>query len=121
MNGKMKAANLLAETIYGFMELIDRSRNDSIGFHLDRDKVYQLSLFAKEFKFRATADELKRINRFSWNEAYTYWLAEDLGKGLEVINEYVERNCGDLFIFTARLHTMKSLSLLLREEGSRRQ
>lgn len=113
MKSKMLLANLLAESIFGFVELIDRSRNQNIGFQLNQDKVYQLHLFIKEYKFQETAEELERINRFSWNDSYTLWLAEDLMKGLKVIEEYVERNYVDLFLFTARLYTIKRLRTML--------
>ena len=113
MKSKMLLANLLSESIFAFVDLIDRSRNQNIGFQLNQDKVFQLHLFIKEYKFQETADELERINRFCWNGSYTIWLAEDLMKGLEVVEEYVERNYGELFLFKARLHTMKDFCLCI--------
>ncbi len=115
MNFNMKIANLLAKNINGFLEFV-KSHDNKSSFILNKDKLYQIKLFVNEFKFQILADELQRINQFSWNEKYTYLLVERFRKGIDVIDEYVERNYDDLFIFTARLHTLKSLSLLLSKE-----
>ena len=115
MNFNMKIANLLAKNINGFLEFV-KSHDNKSSFILNKDKLYQIKLFVNEFKFQTLADELQRINQFSWNEKYTYLLVERFRKGIAVIDEYVERNYDDLFIFTARLHTLKSLSLLLSNE-----
>ena len=116
MNFNMKIANLLAENINGFVEFVYKSQDNKSSLILNMDKLYQIRLFVEEFKLQILADELKRINQFSWNEKYTHLLVERFRKGIDVIDEYVERNYDDLFIFTARLHTLKSLSLLLRKE-----
>lgn len=115
MNFNMKIANLLAENINRFIEFV-YSQDKKRSFILNTDKMYQIRLFVEEFKLQLLADELQRINQFSWNEKYTHLLAERFRKGIDVIDEYVERNYDDLFIFTARLHTLKNLSLLLRKE-----
>lgn len=118
MNFNMKIANLLAENIHGFIEFVYKNQDKKSSLILNMDKVYQLRLFVKEYKLQILADELQRINQFCWNEQYTYLLVERFKKGIDVINEYVERNYDDLFIFTARLHTLKSLSFLLRKDES---
>ncbi|RFU67631.1 hypothetical protein D0469_13870 [Peribacillus saganii] len=116
MNFKMKIANLLAESINGFVQFVMDTHDSNSSFILNPDKLYQIKLFAEEFKLQIVADELQRINQYGWNEKYTHLLVERFRKGLDVIDEYVERNYDDLFIFTARLHTLKSLSSLLRKE-----
>ena len=116
MNFKMKMANLLAQNITGFIEFVYTSQRNKSSLISNMDKCYQLKLLVEEYKLQIIADELQRINTFSWNEKYTYLLVEDFRKAIDVIDEYVERNYGDLFIFTARLHTLKSISQLLRVE-----
>ncbi|HZG72677.1 MAG TPA: hypothetical protein VEY51_14150 [Chondromyces sp.] len=111
MNFEMKIANRLAENINGFVEFVYKKSVVS-----NMDKLYQMKLFVEEFKFPLLADELQRINQFSWNEKYTYLLVERFSKGIDIIEEYVVRNYEDLFIFTARLYTLKSLLILLRKE-----
>lgn len=112
MNFNMKIANLLAKNIKEFVEFV-KSHEKKSHFILNMDKLYQVKLFVEEYRFQLLANELKRINQFSWNEKYTLLLVERFKKGLDVIDEYVERNYDDLFIFTARLETLKRISLLL--------
>lgn len=116
MNFNMKIANQLAENINGFVKLVYKSESQKNSIILNMDKLYQLRLLVEEFKLQILADEMKRINQFSWNEKYTHLLVERFRKGIEVIDEYVERNYDDLFIFTARLYSLKSLSFLLIKE-----
>lgn len=109
MNIEMQKANMLAENIKEFIKFVHKSHeNKNI---LNPDKVYQIKLFIEEFKFQLLADELLRINRFTWDEKYTYYLVDRFKKGINIIDEYVKNNYHDLFIFTARLYTLKNLSL----------
>ncbi len=116
MNFNMKIANLLAKNINEFIQFVKGHEKKSC-FILNKDKVYQVRLFVDEFKFQLLADELKRINQFTWNESYTLLLVERFQKGLDVIDEYIERNYDELFIITARLETLKRLSLLMKMRG----
>lgn len=112
MNFEMEIAKMLAENIDGFVKFVHKHyQNKKNSLILNRDKLYQVKLLVEEFKFQILADELLRINRFIWNEEYTYLLVNRFKKGLSIIDEYIENNYDDLFIFTARLHTLKSLSL----------
>lgn len=116
MNFNMKIANLLAENINGFIAFVYKNQRNKSSYILNTDKLYQIRLFVEEFKLQIIADELQRINKFCWNEKYSHLLVEDFRKGIDVIGEYVERNYDDLFIFTGRIHTLKSLIRSLREE-----
>ncbi|WP_066053688.1 hypothetical protein [Robertmurraya korlensis] len=107
MNHKMQKALLLAENIKGFLLYVEKHKNN---FMVDADKMYQVKLFIKEYKFKIIADELHRINQFEWDEKYTYYLVDSFQKGLTTIDEYVQYNYNDLFILTARLYTLKNLS-----------
>lgn len=113
MNSNMKLANLLADNIDEFIQFVYNNQHEKSVFLLNKDKSYQLRLFIEEYKCQITADELHRINRFCWNDTYTHLLVADLQKGLYVMDEYVERNDRDLFIYSARLHTLKNLSELV--------
>jgi hypothetical protein len=106
----MQKANMLAENINGFIKYVHKSYENKIGFRLNTDKVYQLKLLMEEFTFQIIADELVRINQFTWDETYTHLLVDKFRKGMDVIDEYVENNYDDLFIFSARLYTLKNLS-----------
>ncbi|MFF2588009.1 hypothetical protein ACFVSS_08990 [Peribacillus butanolivorans] len=112
MNYEMQIANMLAKNINGFIKFVHKHHeNKNNIFCLNTDKVYQLKLLVEEFKFQVLADELLRINRFTWDENYTHLLVDRFRFGMSIIEEYVENNYNDLFIFTARLYTLNSLSL----------
>ena len=117
MNFEMQMARMLAENMDSFIKFVHKQyENKNNSFILNPDKLYQLKLLVEEFKFQILADELLRINRFTWNEQYTYLLVNRFREGLSIIDEYVENNYSDLFIFTARLYTLKSLSLSFSKE-----
>jgi hypothetical protein len=110
MNFEMQKALMLAETINSFIKFVRESFENKRSFYENTDKLYQIKLLIEEFKFQIVADELHRINQFSWDEKYTNILVEQFNKGFSIIDEYVKNNYNDLFILTARLHTLKSLS-----------
>lgn len=109
MNTEMQKANLLAENIKGFITFVDRNLDHNI-FYMDSDKLHQIKLIAEDFKFHILADELKRINRFTWDPKYTHFLVERFTKGLSIIDEYTARNYNSLFMVTGRIYTLKNLS-----------
>ena len=106
----MQIANLLAENIIDFIKYVHESYEHKNSLRVNRDKIYQIKLLIKEFRFQILADELIRINQFSWDEKYTHFLVDSFRKGINIIDEYVKNNYDDLFLFTARLHTLKNLS-----------
>ena len=113
MNFEMQKANLLAENIKGFAEFVQTCYKSKSGLILNLDKLYQVKLWVEEYKFQSLADEMLRINMYEWDEKYTLLLVERFWKGLRIIDDYVEHNQSDLFILTARLHTLKNLSAFL--------
>lgn len=117
MNFEMQMARLLAENIDDFIKFVHRQyANKNNCFTLNRDKLYQLKLLVEEYKFQILADELQRINRFTWDGKYTYLLVDRFREGMAIIDEYVENNYQDLFIFTARIYTLKNFSLSVSEK-----
>ncbi|THE13049.1 hypothetical protein E1I69_09265 [Bacillus timonensis] len=110
MSYEMRIATMLADQVDGFIQFVQENYDHKHKSYVENpDKLYQVKLLIDEYKFQLNAAELRRINRFSWNEKYTYLLVEDVKKGLGVIEEYVKRNYNDLFILTGRLHTLRSL------------
>ncbi|MBT2642231.1 hypothetical protein J7I80_08340 [Bacillus sp. ISL-41] len=112
MNFEMQKANLLAENIKGFVEFVQKCYTNKSGLILNLDKLYQVKLWMEEYKFNQLAEELARINMFEWDEKYTLLLVERFWKGLVIIDDYVEYHHSDLFILTARIHTLKNLTAL---------
>lgn len=78
---------------------------------MQADKLYQIKLLTEEYKFQIIADELIRINQFDWDGKYTYYLLHQFRQGMSIIDEYVKNNYDDLFLITARIYTLKNLSL----------
>lgn len=110
MKFEMQKANMLAESINGFIKFIHKSHeNSKNNFIKNTDKIYQIKLLIEEFKFQVLANELIRINRFSWDEKYTYLLVDKFEKGINIISEFIERNDHELYLFTARVYTLKNL------------
>lgn len=106
----MRIARMLAENIDGFVKFVQINNENRYKSYIENpDKYYQLKLLVDEYKFQLLADELWRINQFVWNEKYTTILVNSFREGMTVIEEYVDRNYNDLFIFTPRLDTLKSL------------
>nr|WP_286180770.1 hypothetical protein [Bacillus sp. ISL-37] len=108
----MQKANLLAENIKGFADFVQECYKSESGLILNHDKLFQVKLWVEEYKFNQLADELARINMFEWDEKYTLLLVKRFWKGLRIIEDYVEHNQSDLFILTARIHTLRNLSAL---------
>jgi|SRR5579875_1470487 len=121
MNFGMQKANMLAKNINSFIKYVRHSYENRSSFYTNHDKLYQIKLLIEEYKFQIIADELYRINQFSWDEKYTYILVEQFKQGLNIIDEYVKNNYTELFMLTARLHTLKSLTALFSKEQDGKQ
>jgi hypothetical protein len=113
MKFKMQKAIMLSENINGFIKFVQSKRN----FSINPDKIYQIKLIMEDFKFQILADELLRINQFDWDEKYTLLLVDRFISGMNIIEEYVKNNYNDLFILSARIHTLMSLSRSLNKMG----
>nr|WP_263327720.1 hypothetical protein [Neobacillus sp. Marseille-Q6967] len=116
MNFQMQKAILLAENINGLIKFVQKSHENKNDFRIHSEKLYQIKLIMEDFKFQIIADELIRINQFDWDAKYTYYLVDQFNRGMSIIDEYVKNNYYDLFLITARLHTLKNLSLSFSHE-----
>lgn len=114
MNFEMQKAKMLAEQINDFNQYVQKSYQTKNSLYSNKDKIYQIKLWMEEFKFQIIADELLRINQFSWDEKYTFYLVDQFRKGINIIDEYVSNNYDELFLFTARLYTLKNLCQFLQ-------
>ncbi|PEJ53323.1 MULTISPECIES: hypothetical protein [unclassified Bacillus (in: firmicutes)] len=108
MKIEMLKANMLAEDINDFIQLVHNSYENSKFTSINnKDKIFQIKLLIEEYRFQVLVDELFRINRFSWDEKYTYLLVNNFLKGISIIDEYVENNYNELYLFTAKLYSLK--------------
>ena len=106
----MLKANMLAQNIKDFIKYVHRHYQENKIYISDPNKLYRLKLLIEEFQFRIIADELLRINKFIYDEKYTAILVNSFRKGINIIGEFIENNYNDLFIFTGRLHILRSIS-----------
>ena len=106
---------MLAENIKGFIQYV-QIQYQLNNRHLSKpDKLYRLKLLLQEFQFRIIADELLRINRFIFDEKYTSILVNRFRQGIQIIGEFIENNYNDLYIFTPRLYTLRSIARLFSQ------
>lgn len=110
MNFEMQKANMLAENINSFIRFVHKNYQNKPVINKNRDKWYQIKLLIEEYQFQIISDELFRINQYSWDEKYTHLLVDRLKKGMDVLDEYIKNNYEVLYILTARMHTLRSLS-----------
>lgn len=110
MNFQMQKANMLAENIKIFIDFVYKTFDNKNNPKSYLDKIFQLKMWVEDFKFQSLADELTRVNQVTCDEKYTQLLVERFRKGIMIIDEYVERNYEDLYIFTAQLYTLKNQS-----------
>ncbi|MEH7117522.1 hypothetical protein V7128_08895 [Neobacillus vireti] len=118
MKFEMQKATLLAENINDFIKYVQKNDTQKNSFRFNPDKLYQVKLLVEEFRFQMIAEELLRINKYSWDGKYTYYLVDCFKKGMDVINEYVKNNYEELYLLTARLYTLKDLAQLFSSHGT---
>jgi hypothetical protein len=109
LNFEMEKANMLAENIKSFVAFVHKHYQENNIYLSNPDKLYRLKLLIEEFQFHIIADELLRINKFIYDEQYTGILLNDFRKGIHTIGEYIDHNDNDLYIFSARLYTLRSI------------
>lgn len=116
MKFQMQMANLLADNIRVFIKYVFKTLDNNKNSKSYSDKIYQIKLWIEDFKFQSLADELTRVNQVTCDEEYTKLLVDRFREGIMIIDEYVERNYEELYIFTAKLYTLKNQSSYFYED-----
>ncbi|WP_428908170.1 hypothetical protein [Niallia sp. Krafla_26] len=106
---QMDKANLLAQSIKGFVQYVQKSYLENNRNLSHPDKLYRLKLLVEEYKLLILSDELMRINRFVYEKDYTKILVDRIRKAIKEVGEYIDQNDNDLFIFTARLKALRMM------------
>lgn len=112
---EMEKAKLLAVNLREFIRYVQKSFQENNKNLSNPDQLYRLKHLVDEFKFNIIADELIRINAFEYDEKYTMYLINEFSKGITIIGEYIDRNHEDLFIFSARLFTLRGFVCFYQE------
>jgi len=111
----MQKAIMLAKNINEFIIYVEKNHENKNSFRFNIDKLYQVKLLVEEYKFRMIAEELLRINQYSWDGKYTYYLVDGFQKGIDVIDDYVKNNYDELYLLTAKLYPIKDLIQLFNK------
>jgi len=112
---EMQKAIMLAKNINEFIIYVEKNHENKNSFRFNIDKLYQVKLLVEEYKFRMIAEELLRINQYSWDGKYTYYLVDGFQKGIDVIDDYVKNNYDELYLLTAKLYPIKDLIQLFNK------
>ncbi|TCN27312.1 hypothetical protein [Mesobacillus foraminis] len=115
MEFERQKVNLLAKSIQGFVKFVNRSYKGQFHHISNPEKLYRLKLIVEEYNFSGIGSELARVNKHVWDGRATGMLLDRFKSALGTVAEYIENNENDLFIFTARVYTIKSLMSSLRE------
>ncbi|RIW32037.1 hypothetical protein D3H55_14275 [Bacillus salacetis] len=115
MNVNIERAKLLAVNLQGFLDLVKRTYEQNSFIVLNQDILYRLNLLVEEFRFQILADELFRLTKYEDEEKQTLKNVEKVNEKLVILEEFVQHNYDDLFIFSGRVHSMRSIINLFDE------
>ncbi|RTR33864.1 hypothetical protein EKG37_06490 [Robertmurraya yapensis] len=107
-------AQFLAENVASFVKFVNRQYEVNSVLS-DPNMLFRLKSLVEEYRLQLLASELLRVNRFVWEKRDSEILIDRIKKGITSIDEYVENNHDGLFIFTARLYTLKSICPSINE------
>lgn len=108
MEFEREKAKLLAENLSQFVTLVHR-KEEHLTHLSDKDKLYRLKSLVDEYRLGLLAKEIARINRFSWEPEMMVLLVNRVRTSISSIDDYMENNLDDLFFYSAKVHTIKSI------------
>ncbi len=108
-------AFLLAAALDGLADLAEfKSKGQNTPLN---DKEYRLKLLLEEFNFRKLSAELRRLNQHGDEERETFILASRAGLACGHLEEYINNNLKELYMFVGRLYTLKHACSLFESES----
>ncbi len=118
MKTSMRKARLLAESLQGLLDLVTRAYEEHHYYVQNEQSLYRLKSLVDEHRFQLYVDELNRLNTFSWDEKQTITLINRVGENIKPIEEYVFQRYNDLFLFSGRIHSIKSIIASFMKDGN---
>ena len=109
MNFNMQKAKLLTVNLQGFIDLVSRIHDHHSNTVVNQDILYRLTLLVEEFKLQILADELKRLTKFVGEERQTLLNIEKVNEKIIIIDDFIQQNYDDLFIFSGRVYSIRSI------------
>ncbi|WP_421385332.1 hypothetical protein ACOJQI_11375 [Bacillus salacetis] len=116
MNFNMERAKLLTMNLQGFIDLVNRTYEQHSYIVLNQDLLYRLKLLVEEYRFQLLADELKRLTRYEGEEKQTLMNIEKVKEKISIIDDFIQVNYDDLFIFSGRVHSIRSIIDMFEEK-----
>ncbi|MGM0845715.1 MAG: hypothetical protein ACQEUT_12115 [Bacillota bacterium] len=109
MNFKINYAKMIAENLQGFLDLVNRTYDHHSYYVLHQDTLYRLKLLVEEFRLKTFAEELFRLTKYETEEKQILMNIEKVHEKMIILEEFIENNQNDLFIFTGRVHSILSI------------
>ncbi|TYS16591.1 hypothetical protein FZC78_11395 [Rossellomorea vietnamensis] len=109
MNFNMSSAKLLALNLQGFLDLVNRTYRQHSFIVLNQDILYRLNLLVEEFRLQVLTDELIRLTKYEDEEKQTLVNIEKVHEKIIIIEEFIEHNYDDLFLFSGRVYSILSI------------
>lgn len=109
MNFNLERAKLLTLNLQGFIDLVSRIHDHQSSMGVIQDVLYRLKLLVEEFRLQILADELKRLTKFVGEERQTLMNIEKVKEKMIIIDDFIQQNYDDLFIFSGRVHSIRSI------------
>ncbi|MGG0719646.1 hypothetical protein ABE096_18970 [Robertmurraya massiliosenegalensis] len=105
MNFEQERAILFGENLIHFANYVRHSQDKDYLF--DPDKLFRLKNLIDEYRLQALGAEIVRLNQFCWEPRESERLIERASQAIANIDEYIQNNMNGLFIFSARVYTLK--------------
>ncbi|EDL66616.1 hypothetical protein [Bacillus sp. SG-1] len=115
MNFNLQKAKLLTVNLQGFIDLVSRIHDQQSNIVVNQDILYRLKLLVEEFRLQLLADELKRLTKFDGEERQTLLNTEKVNEKIIIIDDFIQQNYDDLFIFSGRVHSIRSIISMLKK------
>jgi hypothetical protein len=117
LNFNMERAKLLTMNLQGFIDLLNRTYEHHSYMVLNQDVLYRLKLLVEEYRFQLLADELKRLTQYEGEEKQTLMNIKKVNEKIGIIDEFIQSNYDDLFIFSGRVHSIRSIIDMFDEQN----
>jgi hypothetical protein len=117
LNFNMERAKLLTMNLQGLIDLVNRTYEHQSYIVLNKDVLHRLKLLVEEFRFQLLADELNRLTKYEGEEKQTLMNIEKVNEKIGILDEYIQGNYDDLFIFSGRVHSIRSIIDMFEEQS----
>lgn len=105
----MSSAKLLALNLQGLLDLVERTFQKNSFIVLNQDILYRLKMLVEEYRLQALTDELVRLTKYEDEEKQTLVNIDKVHEKMIIIEEFIEHNYDDLFLFSGRVYSILTI------------